>query len=148
MVSSSRLKEKNTNVEYTKQQMSTFRKDNIQDYAIYEFFNKTLWEKIDKYGHERMTNDVEKIKKIYKGTIALLRFAVFKKFFLECDKNRSLCEIKKIKGEIGEPEFQPGTKEELLKVMAENGGTCSSGVFKSIQEEQETHCSYMDEEIY
>ena len=69
MVSSSRLKEMNTNVEYTEQQMATFRKDNIQDYAIYEFFNKTLWEKIDKYGHERMTNDVEKIKQIYKGTI-------------------------------------------------------------------------------
>ena len=69
MVSSSRLKEINTNVEYTDQQMATFRKDNIQDYAIYDFFNKTLWEKIDKYGHERMVQDVEKIKQIYKGTI-------------------------------------------------------------------------------
>lgn len=67
--------------------------------------------------------------------------------FLECDANRSLCEIKKIKGEVGEPEFEPGTKEELLKVMAENGGTCSSGVFKSLQEGRETHCQYMDDEI-
>ncbi|CAG5103210.1 Oidioi.mRNA.OKI2018_I69.chr1.g667.t1.cds [Oikopleura dioica] len=117
MVSMPRLKEKNSNAKFTDQQMKTFRKDNIQDYAIYEFFNKTLWEKIDRYGHERMKKDVEKLKMIYK----------------ECDEDESLCGIEKRREPSGKAEFDPGTKKELLQLMAENGGACATGVFPKLR---------------
>ena len=141
MVSMPRLKEKNTNANFTERQINTFKKDNIQDYAIYEYFNKTFWEKIDKYGHERMKQDVEKLKMIYKG----IEGSIFSRFLnvLECDEDESLCEIVKIREPTGKAEFEPGTKKQLLQLMADNGGACSSGVFPKLRTGEPTGTAHI-----
>jgi len=36
----------------------------LQDIALYQHFNKTLWKKVDAYGREKMRKDIDRMKKI------------------------------------------------------------------------------------
>nr|XP_039270389.1 galactose-3-O-sulfotransferase 3-like isoform X1 [Styela clava] len=47
---------------FTKTEMSLIRSLHKQDYALYDYFNRTLWKKIDAYGRERMAEQIKKIQ--------------------------------------------------------------------------------------
>ena len=47
-------------------QMKTFEKHFRQDIAIYDHFNKTFWQKVENFGHDRMKLEKRKIEDVFK----------------------------------------------------------------------------------
>ena len=80
---------------------------------MYSFFNISLQRKIEKFGKHKMKIELEKIKLIFK----------------QCQKNSTLCEIKKKSKNVVKHRNRAGisiTPLKYIKLMDENWGFCDN----------------------
>ena len=124
--------------ELSKAEMDTFEKYFHQDIQIYHFFNQTFWKKVETFGRQKMADEVEKVKSLYK----------------KCSVDRSLCIVpsanlksSQLLPEVGVP-FRPGQVPELLSVMKEAKGACKFGAYRQFELDLPSGCTLLDYMTY
>ena len=94
---------------FTANQVSVLTRHFYQDYAIYEHFNTSLWNRIEQYGPERMENDVRELKKLYE----------------KCNADPKLCHfdtVDQYEYKDNSKTFESYATSELLDYMKDNLG--------------------------
>ena len=111
--------------------MKTFEKHFRQDIAIYEHFNKTFWQKVENFGHDRMKLEKRKIEDVFKKCNLDPDFCNF-----EITPNKKLASTERV---------TIGTKNELVRAMEEAKGFCSDGIIQRLKLDLDTGCPLIDE---
>jgi len=112
---------------FTANQVSVLRRHFYQDYAIYEHFNTSLWNRIEQYGPERMENDVRELKKLYE----------------KCNADPKLCHfdtVDQYEYKDNSKTFESYATSELLDYMKDNLGACSWGAYNRLLNGNKTGC--------
>ena len=111
--------------------MKTFEKHFRQDLAIYSHFNKTFWQKVEKFGLDRMKIEKRKIEDVFK----------------KCNIDPDLCnfEITPNKNRATVGKVTIGTKEELVSAMEGAKGFCSDGIIQRLKLDLDTGCPLIDD---
>lgn len=107
--------------EFTDSDQTIFNQFYKQDVAIFNHFNKTFWQEVENYGHEKMKDDVQYLKSIYAKC--------------DIDKSQKGCGSgghqghEAIKSGDDRKRIVAASMPHLLQYMKSNGGDCPWGKF-------------------